>query len=225
MITYAERHCFRHWHLSLRSRVEDLVGRVNASWGNELRCHELARAIHLVVRTPELVVVDGHCGPVEHSWLCFSTDGVIIDTYVPGRLPAVQIIDPLVGLMYRPGPERDDIRQPIVDSLVAEMTSEHITRAALLTTMSVIEIVAGHFTLKPTDLRGSRRTRAIADARAVAMYLARTRTKDSFSEIARAFGGRHHTTVLVAVKKIADQLPGDETLRAQIATIEQLLSR
>jgi hypothetical protein len=66
------------------------------------------------------VVVDGKCGPVEHSWLCFS-DGVIIDPYVPGRLPAVQIVDPIVGVAYRPGPRRDDIQQSIVDRLVLEM--------------------------------------------------------------------------------------------------------
>lgn len=66
------------------------------------------------------MVVDGKCGPVEHSWLRFS-DGVIIDPYVPGRLPAVQIVDPIVGAAYRPGSMRDDIQQSIVDRLVLEM--------------------------------------------------------------------------------------------------------
>jgi hypothetical protein len=125
MITYAERECFREAHLRLRSRVETLVGRVADSWGNELRCHELARAVHLVVYEEEhvIVVVDGHCGPVEHSWLRCS-DGVILDAYAPGRLPAVQIIDPIVGTAYRPGTPRRDVRQPIVDRLVAEMRGE-----------------------------------------------------------------------------------------------------
>ena len=57
-------------------------------------------------------VVDGHCGPIDHSWLRCS--GVILDVYAPGRLPAVQLVDPQVG-GYRPGKPRDDVRQPIVD--------------------------------------------------------------------------------------------------------------
>jgi hypothetical protein len=64
--------------------------------------------------------VDGHCGIVEHSWLRCS---VILDVYAPGRLPAVQLVDPLIG-GYRPGKPRQDIRPPIVDRLVAEMRSD-----------------------------------------------------------------------------------------------------
>lgn len=53
-------------------------------------------------------MIDGHCGPVEHSWLRV-IGGVLLDVYVPGRLPSVQIIDPLVGVSYRPGPTRRDV--------------------------------------------------------------------------------------------------------------------
>lgn len=125
MITYAERACFRESHLQAFSRVESYVARVSRAWGNELRCHELARAIHQVVYDDgkyTLAVIDGYCGPIEHSWLRFS-DGVIIDPYVPGRLPAVQIVDPIVGTAYSPSTPRNDIRQSIVDRLVVEMRS------------------------------------------------------------------------------------------------------
>jgi hypothetical protein len=123
VITYAERACFREDHLRIRDRVETYVGRVSKAWGNDLRCHELARAVHRRLvdsLTLVLTVVDGKCGPVEHTWLCFP-DGVILDPYVPGRLPAVQIIDSIVGTAYRPGEPRSDIRQTIVDQLVLEM--------------------------------------------------------------------------------------------------------
>lgn len=120
MITYAERVCFQPSHLRLLTCVEMYVARVSNGWGNELRCHELARAVRRVVADRTLVVVDGHCGPVEHSWLRCS-NGVILDAYTPGRLPAVQLVDPLVGPMYRPGSLRRDVRQPIVDRLVVEM--------------------------------------------------------------------------------------------------------
>ena len=125
MITYAERACFREQHLQLFTRVEVYVARVSNTWGNELRCHEMVRAIHAVVDAQEhkLDIVDGKCGPIEHSWLRFS-DGVILDPYVPGRMPAVQIVDPIVGTAYRPGPPRDDIRQAIIDHLVLEMRGD-----------------------------------------------------------------------------------------------------
>ena len=120
MITYAERACFREPHLRLLASVETYVARVSSTWGNELRCHELARAVRIVIDASAIEVVDGKCGPVEHTWLVLS-DGAILDPYVPGRLPAVQLIDPIVGAAYRPGTPRDDIRQPIVDRLVLEM--------------------------------------------------------------------------------------------------------
>lgn len=125
MITYAERACFRPSHLRVLTLVETYITRVSDTWGNELRCHEVARAVKLVVDHEELVeheldVLDGKCGPIEHSWLRFS-DGVILDPYAPGRMPAVQIVDPIVGAAYWPGAPRSDIRQAIVDRLVLEM--------------------------------------------------------------------------------------------------------
>lgn len=125
MISYAERARFRPSHLRLLTRVEACVTRVSDTWGNELRCHELARAVHQVVYDDGkymLAVVDGKCGPVEHSWLRLS-DGVILDPYVPGRLPAVQIIDSILAAAYRPVSLRADIRQSIIDQLVLEMRS------------------------------------------------------------------------------------------------------
>jgi hypothetical protein len=122
MITYAERVCFQPAHVQLLARVETYVARVSSSWGNELRCHELARAIHIVVpdREHKMLVIDGKCGPIEHSWLLVGAD-VILDPYAPGRMPAVQLVDLIVGAAYRPVPSRSDIRQPIVDRLVLEM--------------------------------------------------------------------------------------------------------
>ena len=124
MITYAERACFTPGHLRLLRHVEGCVERVADSWGNELRCHELARAVQVSVKTlPQasaLVVVDGKCGLIEHSWLVFA-DGTILDPYVPGRLPAVQLVDAIVGAAYRPGLPRTDIRDDLVDRIVLEM--------------------------------------------------------------------------------------------------------
>ncbi|NLA26660.1 MAG: chromosomal replication initiator protein DnaA, partial [Firmicutes bacterium] len=66
----------------------------------------------------------------------------------------------------------------------------------------IINFVAAHYHLTPGDLRGRRRTRDIAFARQVAMYLARELTELSLPKIGDEFGGRDHTTVLHALKKI-----------------------
>ena len=125
MITYAERVCFTAVHVQLLRYVESCVARIGASWGNELRCHELARAVQRVSahKPYALIVEDGKCGPIEHSWLCFS-DGMILDPYVPGRMPAVQLIDPIVGAAYRSGAPRADIQPAIIDQLVLEMSRD-----------------------------------------------------------------------------------------------------
>jgi hypothetical protein len=123
VITYAARVCFSPYHLKLLARTEAYVGLVSDAWGNELRCHELARAVRHVLGDFTLVVVDGRCGPVEHSWIVCE-GGVILDVYVPGRLPAIQIIDPIVGIAYRKGSPRDDIRSAIVTRLVAQMRGD-----------------------------------------------------------------------------------------------------
>ena len=128
MIPYAERVCFRSWHLLLYGRAVALVDRLSDTWGNELRCHELVRALAWVLtqRNPDddwyLNVVDGKCGPVEHSWLrC--RDGTILDPYAPGRIPSVQLIDVLMGVrLYEAGEIRNDIREEIVERLIVEMT-------------------------------------------------------------------------------------------------------
>ena len=52
------------------------------------------------------------------------------------------------------------------------------------------------------------------------MYLARHHTKDSYPDLARAFGGKHHTTVISAVQKIIERVKDDASLRSEIHAIE-----
>ncbi len=65
--------------------------------------------------------------------------------------------------------------------------------------------VAEHFNIRLSDMHSPRRARAVARPRQVAMYLAKQLTTRSLPEIGRKFGGRDHTTVMHAVKRI-DQL-------------------
>jgi chromosomal replication initiator protein len=83
--------------------------------------------------------------------------------------------------------------------------------------------VADHFMLKRDDLLGERRSRDVARPRQVAMFLAKELTQRSLPEIGRRFGGRDHTTVMHAVKKIKELRVTDQELDRDIQLIQRKL--
>jgi chromosomal replication initiator protein len=85
------------------------------------------------------------------------------------------------------------------------------------------KIVANYFKLKVADMYSKRRPANIAHARQVAMYLVKEQTQKSLPEIGEAFGGRDHTTVLHAVRKITELRLHDESLNHAIHVLEQTL--
>ncbi|MCB1496472.1 MAG: chromosomal replication initiator protein DnaA [Bauldia sp.] len=84
-------------------------------------------------------------------------------------------------------------------------------------------VVARHYNVSKADLLSSRRTRTIVRPRQIAMYLAKTLTPRSLPEIGRRFGGRDHTTVLHAVRKIEGLIEGDKTLADEIELLKQMI--
>ena len=89
----------------------------------------------------------------------------------------------------------------------------------------VMRVVTTQFGVKATDLQSRRRTNAIAHPRQVGMYLARRITRHSLEEIGGFFGGRDHTTVLHAVRKIEGELKRDERFRGLLAGLLDQLQR
>ena len=85
------------------------------------------------------------------------------------------------------------------------------------------KIVARQFNVSRNDLLSNRRTRVIVRPRQVAMYLAKTMTPRSLPEIGRRFGGRDHTTVLHAVRKIEDLSSKDQKLAREIELLKRLI--
>lgn len=111
----------------------------------------------------------------------------------------VERIDELLGHIYRTGePKRVRI--------------EDIQR-----------VVARHYNVSKTDLLSNRRTRTIVKPRQIAMYLAKVMTPRSLPEIGRRFGGRDHTTVLHAVRKIEDLATADTTLAQELELLRRLI--
>lgn len=77
----------------------------------------------------------------------------------------------------------------------------------------IIEVVCSYFEIKRSDLLGSSRLKKFSTPRHVAQFLSRKLTTLSYPEIALKFGGRDHTSILHAVRKIDDSMNNDENLR------------
>ena len=83
--------------------------------------------------------------------------------------------------------------------------------------------VAQHFNIRLADMHSARRARAVARPRQVAMYLAKQLTTRSLPEIGRKFGGRDHTTVMHAVKRIEELRQTDAALAEDIDLLRRML--
>ncbi len=83
--------------------------------------------------------------------------------------------------------------------------------------------VADYYNLKPSDMVSARRAREVARPRQVAMYLAKRLTPRSLPEIGRRFGGRDHTTVMHAVKRIDELRVADRELDADVTRLTKML--
>ncbi|MCW2286048.1 chromosomal replication initiator protein [Rhodoblastus acidophilus] len=85
------------------------------------------------------------------------------------------------------------------------------------------KLVATHFNVSRADILSSRRTANVVKPRQIAMYLAKILTPRSLPEIGRRFGGRDHTTVLHAVRKIDALVAKDGALKRELELLKQLL--
>ncbi|WP_455466181.1 chromosomal replication initiator protein DnaA [Bartonella sp. B39] len=120
-------------------------------------------------------------------------------------------------------------RQSFESDLSLERIDEllgHLTRSGEPKRIRIEEIqrtVARHYNVSKQDLLSNRRTRTVVKPRQVAMYLAKMLTPRSLPEIGRRFGGRDHTTVLHAVRKIEDLVCGDQTLAKELELLKRLI--
>ena len=104
----------------------------------------------------------------------------------------------------------EDIAQHTLGEMFEDAPNKSITVDGILTSVSSM------FNVKISELRGSSREKKIAFPRQVAMYLAKEMVNDSLMKVASSFGGKKHSTVIHAWKKVSKQVETDETLRRQI---------
>jgi chromosomal replication initiator protein len=114
--------------------------------------------------------------------------------------------------------------RPITKEFAEETLRNLIASAPPGLTIEAIQReVASYFDIKLHDLKGPKRHRAVAHPRMIAMYLARRLTAMSFPEIGSRFGGKDHSTVISAVRKIERLVTSDPGLRSVVQTLENHL--
>jgi len=102
--------------------------------------------------------------------------------------------------------------EPITRSLAERAIKDLVRQTAPVIMLSDIEsVVSIYFGLTPADLHTSRKSRTIALARGIAMYLARKHTDMSFPEIGRFMGNKNHSTVILANRRISKAIQANET--------------
>lgn len=97
-------------------------------------------------------------------------------------------------------------------------------QAKLVTIENIQKTVAEYYKIRVADLLSKRRNRSIARPRQIAMALAKELTNHSLPEIGDAFGGRDHTTVMHACKKVVELKEGDQVISEDYANLLRILT-
>lgn len=129
-----------------------------------------------------------------------------------GALNRVYTYSKLIGK-----PLNLDLAREVLKDLIK---TEKIHR---ITIEEILQQVGKFYNTTILQLQGPKRLKNYAFPRQIAMYFARTMTDLSLPEIGQAFGGRDHTTVLHACKKINEQIPGDPKLKEEIEALTQVI--
>jgi chromosomal replication initiator protein len=115
--------------------------------------------------------------------------------------------------------------RPITMDLIKESLKDLLALQDRLVTVDNIQrTVAEYYQIKLSDLMSKKRTRSLARPRQVAMALAKSLTSNSLPEIGTAFGGRDHTTVLHACRKIRELEESNADIREDLKNLNRLLT-
>jgi chromosomal replication initiator protein len=132
----------------------------------------------------------------------------------------------LEGLLIRVAAFAGLQDQAITVEFAKETLKNFLSQAShTLTVEGVQKEVAAYFNVKLSDLKSPKRHQAIARPRQIAMYLARKLCKTSYPELGQKFGGKDHTTVLSAFRKIEGLVTTDPKTRHTVEELERHLAQ
>ena len=130
----------------------------------------------------------------------------------------------LEGALTRLVAHAELVHRPITLESAQELLADLLRASDRRVTIDDIQKrVAAHFNVKVSDMSSSRRARSVARPRQVAMYLAKQLTSRSLPEIGRKFGGRDHTTVMHAVKRVEELVATDGTMAEDVDMLRRML--
>lgn len=113
-----------------------------------------------------------------------------------------------------------NISLELAHTLLHDLLRAHDRR---VTMEEIQKRVAEHFQIRMSDMSSARRSRTVARPRQIAMYLAKQLTSRSLPEIGRAFGGRDHTTVIHAVRKVEELIKADSAFAEDVELLTRML--
>lgn len=113
-----------------------------------------------------------------------------------------------------------NISLELTHTLLHDLLRAHDRR---VTMEEIQKRVAEHFQIRMSDMSSARRSRTVARPRQIAMYLAKQLTSRSLPEIGRAFGGRDHTTVIHAVRKVEELIKADSAFAEDVELLTRML--
>src|SRR6266540_1794134 len=131
-----------------------------------------------------------------------------------GSLVRLVAISPLRGDPISKTLAQDAIRNIVSDAESGAISIQHIQKA-----------VAANYRMTVEELVAKNNARQYAVPRQIAMYLCKRLTKHSYPEIGRAFGGKHHTTVIHSFEKIETLIRNDSNLQKIISDISESLQK
>lgn len=108
---------------------------------------------------------------------------------------------------------------PITLDLAKKVLAQH-DDVATLSIDDIQKLVADHFKVRVPDLKSKTRTKPLVTARQTAMYLVKKHLDKSLVDIGRSFGGKDHTTVMNALRRIESQLNKDSEIKRAIEELE-----
>ena len=131
----------------------------------------------------------------------------------------------LEGALKRVMAHAQFTRRPIDIDLIRESLKDLLAlQDKLITVDNIQRVVADYYQLKMSDLLSRRRSRSVARPRQVAMSIAKELTNHSLPEIGEAFGGRDHTTVLHACRKVKELEGADREVQRDLKNLYRTLS-
>lgn len=130
----------------------------------------------------------------------------------------------LEGALTRLVAHADFVGRPITLDSAQDVLKDLLRANSRQVTIEEIQKrVAEHYNIKFGDMHSPRRARAVARPRQVAMYLAKALTSRSLPEIGRKFGGRDHTTVMHAVRKVEELRAGDVGFNEDVELLRRMI--